>query len=392
MQHPYGFIFIGGGLSSTLAAYTWLQLGYDKPILIIEQNDHLCGNHTWSFNQTDILIPAWNTLYPLIDASWKEYQVKFPKIERTVSIPYHTLFSNSLSAKIQFYANKNPLLHILTGQKATILQRGSIQSNPVIITQDKKEYSAEWIIQSTGQNTIDSDTAYQKFVGIEVSLKSDANLSNPIVMDATVPQKDGFRFMYILPFTPTNLLIEDTYYSLNSKLDVPTIITEIKNYAQNKNWQINTIDRQEKGVLPIPLSQKKPAPITDKVLPLGMHANLFHVTTGYSLATNYNFIWQIYPHLKDKHLHILWHKKLLEFYQSMRFYRVMNHFLFIAGKTNKRYRFLEVFYQRQKESEIARFYAGTNTLQDKIRIFSGKAPFKPSIYLLQSLLGRRKET
>ena len=38
-------------------------------------------------------------------------------------------------------------------------------------------------------------------------------------MDATVPQRDGFRFVYTLPFAPDRVLIEDTYYSDGLDLD-----------------------------------------------------------------------------------------------------------------------------------------------------------------------------
>lgn len=391
MHTHYGFIFIGGGLSSVLAAYTWLKQGYSKPMLMIEQSKQLCGNHTWSFNETDILPEAWHLLKPLISASWTRYEVKFPKINKTLNIPYHSIFSESLALHIQKLCAENPLLNILTGQKATVIQQGSTHINPVIQAEDGQEYTADWVIQATGTGQNYTDTAYQKFLGLEVILENSANVQYPVIMDATVPQKDGFRFMYILPFENHRILIEDTYYSLNSHLDVSYLTQEIEQYAQSKNWKIKEIIRTEKGILPIPLRQNPPKMIKGKVLPLGMHADLFHVTTGYSLAVNYNFIWQMYSHLNQKDLNTIWYKKQQNFYKSMQFYRMMNRFLFIAGKTDKRYKFLETFYQRQSEGAVARFYAGNSTLKDKMNIFSGKAPFLPSWYMLNALAGKRQE-
>jgi len=391
MHAHYGIIFIGGGLSSVLAAYTWLQQGYNKPILIIEQTEQLCGNHTWSFNQTDILPEAWHTLTSLIDVSWQKYEVQFPKITKTVNIPYHSIASENLADKIQKFASQNPLLNIITAQKANIIHEGNQHLNPVVQMQDGQEYTADWIIQATGVSQNYSDTGYQKFLGLEVILNEPAYIPHPLIMDATIPQKDGFRFMYVLPFEPNRLLIEDTYYSLNSNLDIPHVTEQIHTYAKNKGWNITDIIRKEQGVLPIPLQQSKPQWISDKVLPLGMFADLFHSTTGYSLAVNYNFIWQMYPYLNEKELNIRWHRQLLKFYKSMQFYRLMNRFLFIAGKTNKRYRFLESFYQRQSDEVIGRFYAGKSTLKDKMSIFSGKAPFLPSWYMLSSIAGKRTE-
>jgi lycopene beta-cyclase len=391
MHTHYGFIFIGGGLSSILAAYAWLKQGYSKPLLIIEQSKQLCGNHTWSFNQTDILPEAWHTLQPLTDASWARYEVKFPKVNRTLNITYHSITSESLASKIQKLCLENPLLNIITAQKATVVQRGNTHLNPVVETENGQEYTADWVIQATGVSENNTDTAYQKFLGLEVLLETSSNTEYPLIMDATVPQKDGFRFMYVLPFEPKRLLIEDTYYSLNPNLDILHLTKEIQGYAQRKGWKIKEIIRQEQGVLPIPLQQNTPKALNDKILPLGMRADLFHVTTGYSLAVNFNFVWQMYSYLNQKDLNTIWYKKQQNFYKSMRFYRIMNRFLFIAGKTNKRYRFLETFYQRQNESAVARFYAGNSSFKDKMSIFSGKAPFLPSWYMLNTLAGKRQE-
>ena len=57
------------------------------------------------------------------------------------------------------------------------------------------------------------DLGWQKFVGREYRLAAPHGLERPIVMDATVDQTDGYRFVYCLPFAEDRMLIEDTYYS-----------------------------------------------------------------------------------------------------------------------------------------------------------------------------------
>ena len=46
-------------------------------------------------------------------------------------------------------------------------------------------------------------------------------------MDATVPQVDGYRFFYVLPLAPDRLLVEDTYFSDSTHLDVAQLRTEM---------------------------------------------------------------------------------------------------------------------------------------------------------------------
>ena len=79
--------------------------------------------------------------------------------------------------------------------------------------------------------------------------------TRPIVMDATVAQLDGYRFVYVLPLAPTRLLIEDTCYSDDPALDRaaaarPTIAA----YARGQGWRVAEIVREEAGVLPIALA------------------------------------------------------------------------------------------------------------------------------------------
>ena len=55
-------------------------------------------------------------------------------------------------------------------------------------------------------------------MGQELELESNHGLEQPILMDATVPQVGGFRFVYVLPWTASSVLVEDTLYT-----DTPVI-------------------------------------------------------------------------------------------------------------------------------------------------------------------------
>lgn len=381
----YKMVFIGGGLATLLATYTWIKRGFTEPILILEQSE-LGGNHTWSFNQTDIMADAFETLKPLISASWNEYSVHFPKLSRTLPITYHSIASTEFVQKILETLSHHPNVHIVTPVYAQILETGNAQK-PALVHYGEQNVTADWVIQASGSQSPNTFPGFQKFVGLEFELEHSCSLTAPCIMDVTIPQKDGFRFMYVLPFTENRILVEDTYYSLNAQLNVQAIETEIYAYCAKKQWKIKSVLRSEQGCLPIPIRQTPPQPITHRILPLGMYANLFHSTTGYSLAVNYNFIWEIFDFLSHTELTTYWYQKQLTFYKSMSFYRMLNKFLFMAGTTRKRYRFLEVFYQHQTQETIQRFYAGKTSRKDKLKIFSGRAPFLPSWHLGKALFG-----
>ena len=74
----------------------------------------------------------------------------------------------------------------------------------------------------------------------------------PLLMDATVPQTDGLRFFYVLPMSPTRVLVEDTYFSDSAALDSPKLRAEVLAYAAQSGFVVRAIVREEQGVLPLP--------------------------------------------------------------------------------------------------------------------------------------------
>ncbi|MEJ1938073.1 lycopene cyclase family protein, partial [Nostoc sp. NIES-2111] len=86
---------------------------------------------------------------------------------------------------------------------------------------------------------------YQKFVGLELELAEPHGLDAPIIMDARVEQQDGYRFVYVLPFSPTSVLVEDTYYSDTSGLDRDVVRQRVRAYVSARGWPVRRILREE---------------------------------------------------------------------------------------------------------------------------------------------------
>ena len=56
-------------------------------------------------------------------------------------------------------------------------------------------------------------------------------------MDATVEQTDGYRFVYTLPLSERDLLVEDTYYSDTRALDKAAVKQRIAFYASTPAYK-----------------------------------------------------------------------------------------------------------------------------------------------------------
>jgi lycopene beta-cyclase len=208
-------------------------------------------------------------------------------------------------------------------------------------------------------------------------------------MEATVPQRDGFRFVYTLPFGERQLLVEDTRYSDTPGLAKDELRSEIQAYVRTRGWQVRGVEGEEEGSLPIVLSGDIEA-FWDASGPgvprAGMRAALFHQTTGYSLPEAVRLADAIAasPDLRSPALYALTRQRSREAWRRGRFFRLLNRMLYRAAKPQQRYRVLEHFY-RLPEPLIGRFYAGRVTWRDKMRVLSGRPPV-PVVQALRAAL------
>jgi len=218
---------------------------------------------------------------------------------------------------------------------------------------------------------------YQKFLGQVLEFARPIELAHPILMDATVDQRDGFRFVYVLPFTEHSALVEDTYYSESPDLAPDDLRARIGAYAASAGWPVRRVIREETGMLPITLAGDFDRfwPGEDRVPRLGLRAGLFHPTTGYALpeaVATADLVAAMVPTdgttlgaaLRD-HAAARWHRG--------GFFRGLNRMLFLASRPSERYRVLERFY-RLPAGLIGRFYAGRLTVADRIRLLAGSPP------------------
>jgi lycopene beta-cyclase len=90
---------------------------------------------------------------------------------------------------------------------------------------------------------------WQKFVG-QVWHTGPHGFEKPIIMDATVEQRDGYRFIYVLPFSAETLFVEDTYYSAHAGLDRDGLAGRIADYVAGLGLKQARIIHEEQGCCP----------------------------------------------------------------------------------------------------------------------------------------------
>mgnify|MGYP001270240259 CR=1 FL=1 len=195
---------VGGGLANGLIAYRLAVIRPEIKLIVFEREAAPGGNHTWSFHATDVTPAQHQWLEPLIVAQWQGYDVRFPGRTRRLDTTYcsisSALFAQHIGARLADRLRK--------GVEVSAFDAGSVT------LASGERVPAQAVIDGRGDPSgLRLTLGYQKFVGLELRLAAPHGLVRPILMDATVPQVDGFRFLYTLPFAPDRLLIEDTRYS-----------------------------------------------------------------------------------------------------------------------------------------------------------------------------------
>ncbi|HQR90515.1 MAG: lycopene cyclase [Caulobacter sp. 12-67-6] len=362
-------VLVGGGLANGLIALRLKALRPDLRVIMLERDSRIGGEHTWCHFETDVSPAISGWLRPLIVHRWSGYDVRFPGHQRSLETRYLAITSQRLHEAVTAVLGSDVWLG------ATV---SDVSPHQVTLS-DGRRITAAAVIDGRGPRRSRSLVlGWQKFLGQGVRLTAPHGLARPIVMDATVSQLDGYRFVYVLPLDATRLLIEDTRYSDGADLDHAELRAAIAAYAAQQGWTIAAVEREEHGVLPIALAGDIDVYWREaraQVAEVGLRAALFQPTTGYSLPDAARLADQIaaLPHITSAHVRTCVETHSKAAWRKRRYFRLLNRMLFKACAPDQRYKVLERFY-RLGGPLIQRFYAARLTPFDKARVLMGKPP------------------
>lgn len=360
---------VGGGLANSLIAYRLRSARPELRVVLIEQAGHLGGNHTWSFHADDLSDAQHAWMAPFVEHVWNGYEVRFPGLTRRIGSKYYSFTAPRLHGVLGDALGDDVLLNA----PASTVAPGEVR------LADGRCIRARGVVDGRGDpRSPHLVLRYQKFIGRVLELESAHGLSEPVLMDATVAQEDGYRFVYTLPLESHRVLVEDTRYSDSPTLARADLGSQIDAYTEALGWRICRVHREEEGVLPIVLAgdinafwREGPGGVARS----GLRAALFHPTTGYSLpeAVGLADALAAARSFEQSDVLDLVRRRSFALWRRGRFFRLLNRMLFLAGQPEQRFRVLERFY-RLPEALIGRFYAGRLTWRDRVRLLSGAPP------------------
>lgn len=385
---------VGAGLAGGLIALALTKKHPGLDVRLIDAAEAVGGNHVWSFFGSDVAEADRWLVAPLVCHGWRGYDVAFPAHARTINQTYYSIESARLDAVVR---GALPEPKLMLGRKVLAT------SATTVTFADGDRIEATGVIDARGPGDLGAlDCGWQKFVGREIVVPGGHGLERPVVMDATVPQIDGYRFVYCLPFAADRVFVEDTYYSDSPALNQRAVSRRIDSYAAARGWHAggemavdapdNGAPHEERGVLPVAMGGDFDAYWRSggrNVAKAGMRAGLFHPTTGYSLPDAVRTAALIADRrdFGGADLHDATYMLARATWDTRRFYRMLDTMLFKAAEPDERYRVLERFY-RLDPKLIGRFYAGHSTMKDKVRVLVGKPPV-PIGRAVRALMGAR---
>ena len=370
----FDYVIVGGGLQGCLLAHALAWHRPEAAVLILERADQLCGNHTWSFHETDVAEQARGWFNPLVAHRWPGYRVRFPALARRVRIPYATITSDRLREATLALAGEKTgsarasRLEIRTGESCEILSPTAVRLG------EAAEVSCSAVIDCRGRAAsagLPGRAGYQTFIGHEYETAGRWPASEPTVMDVRADQAAGFEFLYELPLGPDRVLLEYTRFHDEPACDesraTALIVARLAEAGVGKPRLVRT----EQGCLQMPYAAD--ARHEGPALAGGYAGGLYHAATGYSMPLAIRFA-ELVARARPDRVAAEVASAAAEDRLRRGFSRFLNRLLFCLVRPENRWKIFQRFYRVLPEERISRFYAHRFTFTDAARIVIGRPP------------------
>jgi lycopene beta-cyclase len=360
----YDYILAGGGCAGLSLVYHLLESSLkESQILIIDPNQGEIPNKTWCYWSKEALPIhpqsarfSWNSFYLKDEAQ----QLTKPLNE----LSYHHLNSHDFYAHVLEKIRQFPNVHFLKEEVVALTPTGTeIQ----VTTHTADSYNASFVFDSRVESS-DSDQSILKQVFIGIRIKVSEPLFDPKkwgLMDFETRSSNGFDFIYTLPFSTHEALIEYTAYTTEERSE-EELLKELQEFLNQKYGSIAyDIQFQESGKIPMS-TRNFFSSVSPRHIPIGTAAGWTKPSTGYTFAPIQENCAAIVANLERNEL------TSLHFPRKSRFVFYDNILLTIAHRWPKRLPglFLNLFSSSRPEL-VFRFLSEKTTFSEEIRLLSG---------------------
>ena len=283
MKLDYDYIIAGSGLAGLSLLHHLLldDTLSKKKILVIDKEQKTENDRTWCFWEK-----GKNIFEPIVHHQWKTLQFFSPDVSKAFDLKKYRY---KMIQAGDFYSLV--LGHAATFENVTFMAGNIVEMDVkegiAILKTDKDNFTCSYIFNSTGlfnpvMNT--NNTLLQHFTGWFIKTSTpvfDSKVGT--LMDFRLDQDHGTTFMYVLPTSSTEALIEYTLFS-ESILDEDDYKQALISYIENRlKISEYEITHREFGIIPMSLA-KFSRYIKDegRIVNIGTAGGFTKASTGYT--------------------------------------------------------------------------------------------------------------
>ncbi|PKA98503.1 lycopene beta-cyclase [Flavobacteriaceae bacterium MAR_2009_75] len=375
----FDYIIIGAGAAGLMLAHAMTNDEYfsEASILILDKDQKKTNDRTWCFwekgrGQFDQIVhKSWNHIYFEGKELAKRYAIT----------PYSYKMIKGLDFyEKQFETLKNKKNVTIKFEKVLDLSENDAQ---VSLKTTTNTYTAATVFNSIfSYAAANSQSTYpviqQHFVGWKIKADRPVfDVDTVTYMDFSVPQKGNTRFMYVLPQSKNEALVEYTLFSkdlLDKEVYEEALHTYITTKLNCPNYEIT--DR-EQGSIPMTcydFAQHN----TKRILNIGTAGGWAKPSTGYTFMSTAKKIPVLIDHLKaDKPLNSLNFKNRFWYYDLL--------LLDVLSQNNEMgHHVFESLFNKKTPQSILKFLDEESTFLEELSVIWGC----PKWLFIKSLLLR----
>lgn len=369
----YDYIIAGSGCAGLSLLYRLINepILKNKKILVIDKEAKTTNDRTWCFWET-----GEGLFENIVAHQWKNLEFKTSSFAKTFHL---NQYSYKMIKGLDFY---KLILNTAKDYKNVTFKFENIEkieadSNYAKIKTEKGNYLAEFIFNSTpifNPKMDSSNSLLQHFEGWVIRTnKATFNSEIGTLMDFSLSQKHGTTFMYVLPTSAHEALIEYTLFT-EKLLDKKEYKVELERYIK-EDLKIDDYEilHEEFGIIPMSLAKFSRNPNTEKrIVNIGTAGGFTKASSGYTFQFIQKNTKEIINNLllgKSPSPKITFRDKMYQWYDST----VLE--VIISKKMQGKDIFSKMF-KKLSIVQILKFLGNESTIIDDFKTISS-LPIKP---------------
>lgn len=288
LQDRYEHVILGAGCAGLSLCWYLLERGVEEPILLLDSKEGFADDRTWCF--WDVEDTPFSHLAVHRWRSWSVSDREHDVVQTSSRYPYLLIPGAS------FY--QHALQRILSHENVTLRLGESVEgyeefADETRVKTAERDYAARYVFDGRGlppgspefeKARKEAVCVPQKFLGWRLRTRKDAfDPGVCTLMDFSVDQARGLRFVYTLPVSVREALVENVYLSEVS-VGLEEHRKENQIYLRQRCGLAEadyTVDGEEMGYIPM-TDYRFPRRLGERTFSIGMLGGETRPSTGYT--------------------------------------------------------------------------------------------------------------